>query len=190
MPVEWGLPRDVNVASIDETIAFWRYMAALYGSDPAIVFEIWNEPSADAYLWEATGTHWPLFRAAWEDIITAIRERADTIVLCAGGYWAHDLVGVKDDLVSDPRTAYAWHAYPNAERGDMAARLATLGGLQEKKPIVVTEWGFAPQLKGELHGTVADFGRPSGRGDLRPLRPQSHSLVLQPGRDAEPARQS
>ncbi|MGE0232395.1 MAG: cellulase family glycosylhydrolase [Flavobacteriaceae bacterium] len=160
VPASWGLPADANLASIAESVAFWQVMAKTYGGDPAILFEIWNEPSIDARFWKATGEHWPLFKAAWEEIIAGIRPHADNIVLCAGGYWAHDLVGVRDDLIGDPRVAYVWHAYPNAERGDMRARLRTLGGLHEVKPVVVTEWGFSPETRGDLHGTVEDFAEP------------------------------
>ena len=166
VPTDWGLPPDVLIASVNETITFWQVMARQYGSDPAIIFEIWNEPSADANLWTATGQHWPIFKAAWEQIIAAIRPLADNIVLCAGGYWAHDLVGVKDDLIADARTAYAWHAYPNAERGHMKARIKTLGGLPALKPIVVTEWGFRPGSDDDLRGTVEDFARPFVRDVL------------------------
>lgn len=160
MPAEWGLPTDVALASIPETIVFWQAMARRYGDDPAVLFEIWNEPSADPMLWTATGQHWPVFKAAWEEIIAAIRSLADNIILCAGGYWAHDLVGVKDNLIADERTAYVWHSYPNAERDDWNARIVTLGGLHEVKPIVVTEWGFKPDTDGELYGTVEEFAEP------------------------------
>jgi hypothetical protein len=166
VPADWGLPTDVAIASIDETIAFWQEMARDYGDDPAVLFEIWNEPTADPKLWVATGQHWPVFKPAWEQIIAAIRPLADNVVLVAGGYWAHDLVGVKDDLIGDARTAYAWHSYPNAERGNMAARIATLGGLQAVKPIVVTEWGFRPESDDDLRGTVKGFGRPFVEGVL------------------------
>lgn len=160
MPAEWGLPVDVALASIDETIAFWQEMARQYSGDPAVLFELWNEPTADGMLWVATGQHWPMFKAAWEQIIAAIRPLADNIILCAGGYWAHDLVGVKDDLIADDRTAYVWHSYPNAERYDFAGRIATLGGLHDVKPIVATEWGFKPDTDGELYGTVDEFAEP------------------------------
>lgn len=166
MPAEWGLPTDVAIASIDETTAFWQDMARQYGSDPAVLFELWNEPTADPMLWVATGQHWPIFKAAWQQIIAAIRPLADNIILCAGGYWAHDLVGVKADLIDDPRTAYVWHSYPNAERGNMKARIATLGGLQKVRPIVVTEWGFRPGSDDDLRGTVKDYGQPLVRDVL------------------------
>lgn len=160
VPADWGLPRDIHLSTLDEASAFWATMSARYSSDPHILFELWNEPVADGHLWTATGQHWPIFRAAWGDMIKTIRQNADNIVLCAGGYWSHDLVGVRANLMADPRTAYVWHSYPNAERGDFKARLATLDRLYEVKPIVVTEWGFCPECTDDLRGTVEDFGRP------------------------------
>lgn len=166
VPADWGLPTDVAIASVAETTSFWQNMARHYGDDPAVLFELWNEPSADAYLWTATGKHWPIFKAAWEQIIAAIRPLADNIVICTGGYWAHDLVGIKDNLIADGRTVYAWHVYPNAERGDMPARIAALGGLQTVRPIIVTEWGFRPESSDDLRGTVEDFAGPLTRDVL------------------------
>ena len=160
VPAEWGLPLDVLLSDLKEAADFWQAMARRYFHDPCILFELWNEPVANEKLWEATGEHWPLFHDAWTGLIDTIRSDADNIVICTGGYWAHDLVGVRDRLIADRRTIYAWHSYPNAERGDFAAREATLGGLHRIKPVIVTEWGFCPECTGELQGTVDDFGRP------------------------------
>ncbi len=159
-PPDWGLPADAFIADIEETRRFWRAMAYIHGDDPGILFELWNEPSIDAYYWEATGRDWPTFKRAWEYLIDEIRIVSDAVILCAGGFWAHDLVGVKDDPVGDPRVGYAWHAYPQANRNDSAARLATLGGLHAVKPIVVTEWGWCTDCVEDIRGTEAGFGAP------------------------------
>lgn len=159
VPAEWGLPPDIHVSSLEDAASFWRAMARCYAHDPCILFELWNEPTISATLWKATGEHWPLFHAAWTDLVAVIRNEADNLTICAGGYWAHDLVGVCDRPIEDSRTAYAWHSYPNAERGDFAARLTTLDGLQRIRPVIVTEWGFCPECTDDLHGTVDDFGR-------------------------------
>jgi hypothetical protein len=160
VPAEWGLPPDIHLSSLEDAAGFWQAMARRYSHDPCILFELWNEPAAAEKLWEATGQHWPLFHSAGTDLIGVIRNDADNVAICTGGYWAHDLVGVRNRLIEDNRTVYSWHSYPNAERGDFAARRATLDGLQEIKPVIVTEWGFCPECTGELHGTVEDFGRP------------------------------
>ena len=164
VPPEWGLPLDAHISSLADAHAFWREAAAQFGNDPAVLFELWNEPVLDPKLWKATGQHWPVLKPAWEALIADIRKISDNIVLCAGGYWAHDLVGVKDDLIGDPRTAYVWHAYPNAERGHQAARIRTLGGLQDLKPIVVTEWGFCTDCDTILRATLANYAKPLNSG--------------------------
>ncbi|RWX81121.1 hypothetical protein EPK99_01960 [Neorhizobium lilium] len=160
VPAEWGLPTDISLSSLQDAAGFWDAVARQYANDPCVLFELWNEPVAEERLWVANGKHWPIFHQAWTDIIRVIRKRADNVVLCAGGYWAHDLVGMRNHLIEDGRTAYVWHSYPNAERDDFAARLATLGDLYRVKPIVVTEWGFCPDCKDDLYGTVENFGRP------------------------------
>ena len=43
------------------------------------------------------------------------------------------------------------------------------GGLHEIRPVVVTEWGFSPQTRGELHGTVKGFAEPFAREALEAL---------------------
>ncbi|KKB08430.1 hypothetical protein VE25_18780, partial [Devosia geojensis] len=159
-PPEWGLPPDVYLSDIALARSFWRHIAGRYGQDPAILLEIWNEPVVDETLWDSTGEHWPVLRAAWEEIVAEIRMRSDNVVLCAGGRFAHDLVGVADNPVSDPRAAYAWHAYPNEDRHLPDRWLRSLDRLHETKPVVVTEWGFCPECSDGLQGSIEDFGRP------------------------------
>lgn len=165
-PADWGLPADAFLADLDETRRFWRAMAHIHGHDPGILFELWNEPSIDAYYWEATGRDWPVFKAAWEDLVAEIRRVSDAVIVCTGGFWAHDLVGVKDDPVSDARTVYAWHAYPQAHRGDHEARRATLDGLYEHHPVIVTEWGWCTDCVEDIRGTEAEFGAPLMRDTI------------------------
>lgn len=169
VPEEWGLPIDVFQSTLDEAEQFWREMTAIYGADPTILFELWNEPVADEKLWQATGEHWGLFKPAWERLIAAIRETSDNIILATGGYWAHDLVGIRDNPLADPRTAYAWHAYPNSERNNPERRLQSLGGLQDVKPIVVTEWGFCVDCQDDYRATLDEFGRPLVDDIIDPL---------------------
>lgn len=159
-PPEWGLPADAYLADMALTKSFWRAMAQQFGSDPAILFEIWNEPVIDETLWVSTGQHWPLLKSAWREIIAEIRAISDSIVLCSGGRWAHDLVGVRSDPVDDARTAYAWHVYPGEDRDRPDRWFTSLDGLHQHKPVIVTEWGFCPDCDGSLGGTAQAFGEP------------------------------
>ncbi|HTM77865.1 MAG TPA: cellulase family glycosylhydrolase, partial [Devosia sp.] len=159
-PPEWGLQADAYLSSIADAADFWRAMAQFYGSDPAILFELWNEPVGDDRHWVSDGAYWDMFRPAWTELTTAIRAISDTIILCSGGRWAHDLSGAAAAPMADPRTAYAWHVYPNEDRGEPDRWFKSLAGLAARKPIVVTEWGFLPDGPGDLTGSIADFAKP------------------------------
>lgn len=159
-PPEWGLPPDAYLSSIADAAGFWRAMADRYGTDLAILFELWNEPVGDDTHWLSDGACWSVFKPAWQHLTDEIRARADNIVLCAGGRWAHDLTGPAADPMPDPRTAYAWHVYPNEDRDHPDRWFKSLGTLPAHKPVIVTEWGFCPDCADHLQGGLADFAEP------------------------------
>jgi len=165
-PPQWGLLADAYLSSIDDAIAFWRGMAERHGDDPAILFELWNEPVGSDSHWISDGAFWPVFRPAWVAITAEIRRVSDNVVLAAGGRWAHDLTGAAADPLDDSRIAYAWHVYPNEDRHAPDRWFASLGTLARHKPIIVTEWGFCPDCDSDLRGGTDDFAIPFTRDVL------------------------
>lgn len=165
----WGLPEDAYDPDLDLAMEFWAEMAESFGRDPGIIFELWNEPVPDPKLWVSTGEHWPLLRTLWLRLIEVIRRRSDAIVLATGGRFAHDLKGVAQNLIEDPRVAYAWHCYPPQEKDHPGGWFDTLGGLQRVRPVVVTEWGFCRDCVKFIRGTPQDFGVPFARDVLEGL---------------------
>jgi hypothetical protein len=184
-PPEWGLIADAYLSSIDDACAFWRGMAERHGHDPAILFEIWNEPVGDPDHWVSDGAFWPDFRAAWTTITAAIRDVSDTVVLAAGGRWAHDLSGAAADPLDDARTAYAWHVYPNEDRDRPDRWHVSLGDLASRHPVMVTEWGFCPDCDGHLAADPQDFAVPFTRDILDGLGLSHTAWCYSPG--AQPA---
>lgn len=166
----WGLV--ANAYDTDPALAadFWREMSVTYGADPGVLFELWNEPVVDGRLWVSTGMHWPKLKAYWQRLIEVIRAHSDAIIIVAGERWAHDLKTVKDDLIDDPRVVYAWHVYPNEDRGIAGRWHDSLDGLNQVKPVLVTEWGFCRSCSKQLYGTPANFGQPFVDEVLEPLR--------------------
>lgn len=177
----WGLV--ANAYDCDPLLAvdFWREMSMTYGADPGILFELWNEPVVDGRLWVSTGRHWPELKAYWQSLIAEIRKRSDAIIIAAGERWAFDLKTVKSDLIDDPRVVYAWHVYPNEDRGLADRWHASLDGLSQVKPVIVTEWGFCRSCSKHLYGTPDDFGRPFVEGVLEPLGLHSTAWCYGPG---------
>ena len=80
--------------------------------------------------------------------------------MASGARFAHDLKGVRHDLIADPRVAYAWHCYPNEDRTKPDRWHVSLDGLPRVKPVVVTEWGFCTDCQGGLERTPDNFGKP------------------------------
>jgi hypothetical protein len=171
----WGLPADAYRSDEAMATAFWSEMAASFGRDPGVIFELWNEPVIDGKLWISTGEHWPLVKPLWLKLIGAIRRHSNNIVLASGTRWAHDLKGVAKSLIDDPRVAYAWHCYPPTDRGQANRWFGSLDGLADVKPVIVTEWGFSPNGPDYVRGTAADFGRPFTARVLEAL--QLHSTA-------------
>jgi hypothetical protein len=156
----WGLPQDAYESDLATAIEFWTEMARQFGADPGMIFELWNEPIVDDKLYVSTGEHWPQLKQTWLPLIEAIRRHSEAIVLASGDRFAHDLKRVAKSLIDDPRTAYAWHCYPQMDKGQPNRWPATLDGLPEVKPVFVTEWGFDRNDDISVRGTPTDFGKP------------------------------
>lgn len=137
---------------------FWMTVAPQF-TDPAILFELWNEPISGNEEEEGGDlSYWKKYRPYWRVLTDAIRASGNrNVVLVAPPLWAFGLRGIKDSLLPDANTAYAWHVYPGPAPADWAA---ALDDLDKAKPIVVTEWGFEPDARQHWAGTSEDFGAP------------------------------
>jgi hypothetical protein len=177
----WGMPEDAYDTDLALAADFWSEIARSFGRDPGVIFELWNEPVMDPKLWVSTGEHWPLMKQVWLALIAVIRRHSDAIVLVSGGRWAHDLKGAARNPIEDERVAYAWHAYPPADRGRPGRWLDSLDGAHRVRPVVVTEWGFCRNCGDHIRGTPQDFGVPFMRHVLEPLNLHSTAWCWSPG---------
>ena len=157
---EWGMLMDSYESPPELAIDFWTGMAMRFGNDPGIIFELWNEPYIDNRTDVSHGKDWPRLKALYEQLIAAIRPHSDAILLASGARFAHDLHGIRNNLIEDPRTAYAWHCYPNEDRNKPDRWHVSLDGLPKVKPVVVTEWGFCTGCDAGMQGTPANFAIP------------------------------
>ncbi len=137
---------------------FWM-TAALDFKDPAILFELWNEPISNTEEEEGGDLgYWEKYRPHWRVLTDAIRANGNSnVMLVAPPLWAFNLRGVKEALLPDQNTAYTWHVYggvPPEEWTD------ALDDLDRAKPVVVTEWGFEPDAQQHWSGTAGEFGAP------------------------------
>ena len=133
------------------TIDLWRILAARYRDEPAVLFDLFNEPHDaldddphplklidangrvfDAHHRRVTAKEW----VRWAELLTAeIRKiKPEGLLLVAGTDWAFDLSGVS---VNAPNVVYSTHIYSN--RAAFTWRKAI--GRHREIPIFVGEWG-------------------------------------------------
>ena len=130
----------------------WQELGAMFGSDPDIMFELYNEPGVAAtpanwQVWKNGGTVFngrgPCTAVGMQSLVDQIRAGgADNVIILPGLAGEQSLAGqptITDPAFPhDPQLAYGIH-YPNltqtpdewdTEFGDAAAR----------EPVIVTEW--------------------------------------------------
>ncbi len=134
-----------------DTVLLWRILAERYRDEPAVLFDILNEPHdplADDFLpirLAAAGGEildtgdrlvGPAEWVPWATLLTAeVRKiRANGIILVAGVDWAFDLRHIHVDA---PNIVYSAHIYPNRKPDDWRKAL----GRWSQAPIFVGEWG-------------------------------------------------
>jgi endoglucanase len=137
---------------------FWLTVAQHF-KDPAILYEIWNEPFSGSEEEEGGDlASWKKYRPYWRVLTDAIRSSGNAnIVLAAPPLWAFNARGLTQSLLPDAQTAYVWHVYAGQPPEDWAP---TLDNLDREKPVIVTEWGFEPNAKQHWAGTAESYGKP------------------------------
>ncbi len=137
---------------------FWLTMAAQY-RDPAILFEIWNEPFSGSEAEEGGDlAYWKQYRPYWRVLIDGIRSSgAGNVILAPPPLWAFNARGLTQSLLPDDNTAYTWHVYAGIPPEEWAP---ALDELDRERPVVVTEWGFEPDAKQHWAGTAQEYGAP------------------------------
>jgi hypothetical protein len=158
------------MADLDHSLAFWTTIANTFKSNPAVMFELFNEPyfwwlvpgESEWLVWRNGGTitqyvtganpYQLPFRwqsAGMQQMIKAVRDTGATNVIIVGGVnWCGDMSGWLSHRPVDPlnQLAAAWHAYPNPKAPAMPAH----GGEQYAYvqdiiaagvPVIITETG-------------------------------------------------
>lgn len=141
----------VAPAPDEKTIILWRKLAARYKDEPALIFDLFNEPHdrliddpnpihiIDADGQVVTSDSRRLGADAWVRwanlLIHEIRsQRPNGIVLVGGIDWAFDLSDVRVDA---PNIVYGAHIYPNRKQREWRKAI----GAWRDVPIFVSEWG-------------------------------------------------
>jgi hypothetical protein len=145
LDLHWAAPGkacpmlQTQMADADNAPAFWRSVAAAFKDNPAVLFELYNEPYFDGlgfgerewpalrdgaqlsfYPATSATNHWKRVALPWrtagtQQLLDAIRASgAHNVVLVGGTGWCNDLSGWLDYAPRDPlrQLAAAWHPYP------------------------------------------------------------------------------
>ena len=119
----WGstIPSGQQDMPDDHSVNFWQDVAARYANNPAVIFNLYNEPKGTLSwsLWRnggnvAAGWHTPGHQA----LVTAIRGTGANNMIVAGGInWAWDMTGIAANALTDTGSgngiAYEAHIYDN-----------------------------------------------------------------------------
>jgi hypothetical protein len=131
------------------SLLLWRTVARRYRDEPAVLFDIFNEPHdrlpEDPFpLWKPDGTQYPAAhrRVSMEEwqpwarmLIDAIRgEAPQALIFVSGTNWAYDLRGFPLDR---PNLVYSTHVYSN--KGLRWEEC--FGALARTHPVFAGEWG-------------------------------------------------
>jgi len=160
-PVQpYGTDDPADMYDSDFTLAkdFWDKVSGRFGAEGRIMFELWNEPIYSENEYPALPDRWPTLKPYLKQLTEIIRTHSNNVVLATGNLWAYDLRGIKDDLLPDPQTAYAWHVYAGHDDNKVSLWEEKLDGLDKVRPVMVTEWGFQRFTTEQYRGTALTFG--------------------------------
>ncbi len=132
--IDWHILSDGDPsAHTDEAVAFFREMAARYGDNPAVLYEICNEPNGSV-TWEKNVKPYAI------TVVNAIREKAPkSVVLIGSPTWSQDIHRAAAEPVKGTNLMYTLHFYAGTHGADLRARIDA--ALKSGLPVFVSEWG-------------------------------------------------
>lgn len=174
LDLHWNGPGTVVAASqqpmpdADHGVDFWKSVAATFSSDPAVVFDIYNEPFLyGSYMQDSSGDPWACwlngcglnqyltggnpytqtsnwYAVGMQTLVTAIRGAGATNALMIGGLdWANDLSGWLAHKPQDPQNAIvaSWHSYPGQGCSTTSCWNSVMAPVALQVPVVTGETG-------------------------------------------------
>jgi endoglucanase len=158
---EWGKNIGQHDLPDANSLVFWKDMAPVYRGNPAVLFDLYNEPTRitwDQWLKggpvtekdEKTGAVLNYQAVGMQEVLDAIRSTGAMNVAVAGGInWSYEVGGILDGRqLADPHgdgVVYAAHPYPHPFKGigretipQWEARMEAFG---QRLPFIVSEFG-------------------------------------------------
>ncbi len=132
--IDWHILHDNNPQQYkEEAKAFFAQAARRYGNNPAVLYEICNEPNGNV-TWESD------VKPYAEEVIPVIRAYApDSVVLVGSGTWSQDVDLAAQSPLSFPNVMYTCHFYAGTHGDGLRKKIDT--ALAKGAPVFVSEWG-------------------------------------------------
>jgi len=133
--IDWHILNDANPQKHKtEAIAFFDEVSKKYANNPAVIYEICNEPH---------GVSWKNdIKPYAKDVISVIRKNSPKALIIVGtNTWSQDVDEASEDLLEFENIAYAFHFYAGTHMLDdfkYKIEKAILNGAT----IFVSEWGI------------------------------------------------
>lgn len=128
--IDWHILSDGDpLQNADAAAEFFSEMSARYADNPAVLYEICNEPNGGV-TWSGT------VKPYAEKIIPVIRANSDGIILVGSPTWSQDLHEAAKDPLSGENIMYTCHFYAGTHTDWLRRRIADCG-----LPVFVSEWG-------------------------------------------------
>ena len=130
--IDWHILSDGDPnLYLEQARQFFGDMAKRYAGDPAVIYELCNEPN---------GVSWDTVYAYATEIIPAIREQSpDALILCGSGTWSQDVDLVAERPLPYHNIMYSYHFYSGFHGEE--SRQQVSNALAAGTPVFVTEWG-------------------------------------------------
>ncbi|MDG5816148.1 cellulase family glycosylhydrolase [Chitinispirillales bacterium ANBcel5] len=119
---------------------FFSHMAEKYGNTPNLIWEIFNEPVDQS--WEEIAEY-------SEEVISAIREHCDNLVIAGTRTWSQRVDEPAANPLSDDNTAYALHFYAGSH--GQSLRDVAEQAMDDGIALFITEWGTSHADGGRKH---------------------------------------
>jgi hypothetical protein len=169
---QWGQQIGQHKMPDANSVAFWKSIAPLYKNNPAVLFDLYNEPHDVSWdVWHDGGSVTEQDRrtsvsttydaVGMQAMLDAVRSTGAKNVVVAGGLdWSYDMSGfLNGKQLSDPKghgVIYANHNYPF--KGDTVDKwLEKMDAASKVIPIIVSEFGSG--------GGGGGFGRRQPQND-------------------------
>ena len=164
---EWGKRIGQHKMPDANSVAFWREVATAYKNNPAVLFDLYNEPHNVSWdLWltggevtekdPKTGETTTYQAVGLQPLLDTVRATGAKNVVIAGGLdWSYDLGEIVNGRrLVDPDghgVIYANHAYPF--KGETVEKwIARMESASKELPVIVSEFGSDPKGGAGLSG--------------------------------------